>query len=98
MSPLTVSTAMLGEPIFGSIIGYLFSMQAFPGLFTWIGGSIILVGILLIQVGETDPLPEERVTALKNNTDLENYQQKQLLQNASCEIQYSSYDSIKQSE
>lgn len=53
LSPLTVSTAMLSEPIVGGLIGYLFGMQDIPGVPTWIGGTILLVGLFLVLAGES---------------------------------------------
>lgn len=52
MSPLTISTAMLSEPILGSYMGYLAHLQSLPGIYTWTGGTIVLVGLFLILYGE----------------------------------------------
>jgi drug/metabolite transporter (DMT)-like permease len=52
VSPLTISTVMLLEPLFGSCLGYLFGMQPIPGSYTWLGGGVLLVGLFAIQIGE----------------------------------------------
>jgi drug/metabolite transporter (DMT)-like permease len=52
-TPLTVSTAMLSEPLFGGCLGYLLGMQDMPGPLTWIGGAMLLVGLFWILAGES---------------------------------------------
>jgi drug/metabolite transporter (DMT)-like permease len=52
ISPLTVSTAMLAEPLVGSLMGYAVGMQAMPGLYTWIGGFVLLGGLALVAYGD----------------------------------------------
>ncbi len=54
ISPLIVSTALLSEPVTGSIIGHFFGMQASPALYTWIGGLVLLLGLCLVVVGESE--------------------------------------------
>jgi drug/metabolite transporter (DMT)-like permease len=54
VSPLTIATAMLSEPLFGSYLGYLAGMQPIPGLYTWLGGVVLLVGLFAILYGETE--------------------------------------------
>mmetsp|Transcript_52051 Transcript_52051/g.58138 ORF Transcript_52051/g.58138 Transcript_52051/m.58138 type:complete len:350 (-) Transcript_52051:229-1278(-) len=53
VSPLVVSTAMLCEPIIGSIIGYFVGLQPLPDVYTWIGGSILMLGLVFVIAGET---------------------------------------------
>ena len=45
---------MLLEPLLGSYIGYLFGMQALPSVYTFSGGLILLIGLLLVIIGEGD--------------------------------------------
>ena len=52
VSPLVVTTAMLMEPIFGSIIGYFCGLQPLPDPYTWIGGCVLMVGLVLVVIGE----------------------------------------------
>ena len=61
VSPLTISTAMLSEPLFGSYLGYLAGMQPLPGLFTWLGGMVLLVGLFAILYGETEKDEKEEL-------------------------------------
>jgi drug/metabolite transporter (DMT)-like permease len=62
ISPLIVSTAMLGEPITGSIIGHIFGLQPMPELYTWIGGGVLLLGLVLVVTGESQSDNEEQDT------------------------------------
>ena len=52
ISPLTVSTAMLAEPLMGSLMGYVLGIQAMPGLYTWIGGFVLIGGLALVAYGD----------------------------------------------
>ena len=52
LSPLIISTAMLSEPILGSILGYYLGLQPLPGAYTWIGGGALIIGLILVVVGE----------------------------------------------
>ena len=49
---MVISTAMLGEPIIGSLIGYFVGVQPLPGMFTVLGGFILLAGLVLVVIGE----------------------------------------------
>ena len=53
ISPFIISTALLAEPITGSIIGYIFNMQTLPALYTWIGGLVLLIGLVMVVLGES---------------------------------------------
>tara|TARA_B110000444_G_scaffold259555_1_gene303670 strand:+ start:10201 stop:11187 length:987 start_codon:yes stop_codon:yes gene_type:complete len=50
-SPLVISTSVTVEPILGSIIGFVIFDEGLPGFWTWIGGPILVVGILLVVMG-----------------------------------------------
>lgn len=54
ISPLIVSTALLSEPVTGSVIGHMFGMQASPALYTWIDVLVLLLGLCLVVVGESE--------------------------------------------
>jgi drug/metabolite transporter (DMT)-like permease len=54
MSPLTVSTAVTLEPILGSLIGWFFFDTGVPGFWTWIGGPILIIGLLFVIFGTPD--------------------------------------------
>ena len=49
--PLTISFAVTLEPIIGTLIGWLFFDESIPGRWTWIGGLILILGILLVIKG-----------------------------------------------
>ena len=51
MPPLTISFAVTLEPILGAFIGWFFFSEGIPGRWTWIGGSILIVGILFVIKG-----------------------------------------------
>ena len=50
------------EPVLGSIIGWMFFSTGVPGTWTWIGGPILMIGIISIVYGEH----------LTNQTSLDN--------------------------
>jgi len=52
VSPLVVSTAWLAEPILGSLFGFMVGLQPLPGLYTWLGGGALMVGLVLVVRGE----------------------------------------------
>ena len=51
MTPLTVSTAVTLEPLLGSLIGWFFFNTGVPGFWTWIGGPMLIIGILFVIFG-----------------------------------------------
>lgn len=53
-SPLIVSTAMLSEPVLGSLLGYALGMQGVPGWYTWTGGVVLLLGLFFVLAGDED--------------------------------------------
>ena len=52
VSPLLISISVTLEPVLGSIIGWMFFSTGVPGTWTWIGGPILLIGIISIIYGE----------------------------------------------
>lgn len=52
VSPLLISITVTLEPVIGSIIGWLFFSTGVPGLWTWVGGPILMLGIVSIIYGE----------------------------------------------
>ena len=52
LSPLTVSTAMILDPLIGSVLGYFLGMQSMPGRWTWLGGAVLVFGLLLVVASE----------------------------------------------
>ena len=51
LPPLTISFAVTLEPIIGAFIGWFFFSEDVPGKWTWIGGSILILGILFVIKG-----------------------------------------------
>ena len=54
LPPLTISFAVTLEPIIGAFIGWFFFSEGIPGKWTWIGGSILIIGILFVIKGGAD--------------------------------------------
>ena len=52
VSPLLISISVTLEPVLGSLIGWMFFSTGIPGLWTWIGGPILMLGIVSIIYGE----------------------------------------------
>ena len=52
VSPLLISISVTLEPVLGSIIGWMFFSTGVPGMWTWIGGPILMLGIISIIYGE----------------------------------------------
>eukprot|EP00949_MAST-11_sp_MAST-11-sp1_P003133 g3133.t1 len=52
ISPLLISAALLMEPLVGSLLGAAAGVQGLPGVYTFLGGPVVLVGLLLILYGE----------------------------------------------
>ena len=63
VSPLLISISVTLEPLLGSLIGWMFFSTGVPGLWTWIGGPILMLGIISIVYGEH----------LTHQTSLDNY-------------------------
>ena len=66
VSPLLITMALLCEPIIGSIIGHIFGLQPLPGLFTLLGGAILLIGLILVVIGES--MKNEKDNVMKEST------------------------------
>ena len=59
ISPLVVSVAVTLEPVLGSLIGWLFFDAGIPGQWTWVGGAVLMGGLLTVVVaGEQHALDE----------------------------------------
>ena len=50
ISPLVVSVSVTLEPVLGSIIGWLFFDSGVPGRWTWLGGMVLMAGLLTVVV------------------------------------------------
>ncbi len=54
MPPLTISFAVTLEPIIGAFIGWFFFDESIPQKWTWLGGIILIIGILLVIKGGSE--------------------------------------------
>ena len=55
-SPLLISVCLVTEPLIGSIIGYFFVDTATLGLETLIGGTILIIGTLMVTTSQHESL------------------------------------------
>ena len=53
-SPLIISIALLFEPIIGGFIGYIWNGEISLGIWTVIGGLMMLIGAILVKVEEAN--------------------------------------------
>ena len=51
LSPLTISVAVTMEPMIGSFVGWFFFDSPIPGLWTWLGGPLLIIGVILVILG-----------------------------------------------
>ena len=51
LPPLTISFAVTLEPIIGAFIGWFFFSEGIPQKWTWLGGLILIFGIMLVIKG-----------------------------------------------
>jgi len=59
LSPLTISVAVTMEPMIGSFIGWFFFDSPVPGLWTWLGGPLLIIGVILVIIGGDIPENEK---------------------------------------
>ena len=53
-SPLIVSIALLFEPVIGGLIGYIWNGEISLGIWTVIGGFMMLIGAILVKIEEAN--------------------------------------------
>lgn len=58
--PIIVSVAYLFEPIIGSVIGWLLGTAEVPSIWTWVGGSVLIAGMVLI-ISEQSKKEDEKL-------------------------------------
>ena len=49
--PLVISVAVVLEPLIGSLIGWVLGTTGVPGMWTWLGGPLLIAGVLLVSMG-----------------------------------------------
>lgn len=52
ISPLLISAFVNFEPLIGSMIGWFAGYQNIPGILTWVGGGITIIGNTMITIAE----------------------------------------------
>lgn len=67
MPPLVVSTSVTMEPIIGSIIGYILFDTGLPGFWTWLGGPILISGILMVIIGSSQENTNNETVEVSND-------------------------------
>jgi len=50
IAPVVISVTLLMEPVIGSFIGYFFKQSGIPGIFTFLGGPVIIAGCVVVTV------------------------------------------------
>ena len=66
MPPLVVSTSVTMEPIIGSIIGFVLFDTGLPGFWTWLGGPILISGILMVIIGSSQENTNNETVEVSN--------------------------------
>ena len=66
MPPLVVSTSVTMEPIIGSIIGFILFDTGLPGFWTWLGGPILISGILMVIIGSSQENTNNETVEVSN--------------------------------
>ena len=51
--PLVISVAVLFEPLIGSLIGWFLGTTNVPGIYTWLGGIFLILGVIMVTLGQT---------------------------------------------
>ena len=85
LTPLLVSLGVQLEPVLGPALGWALGVAAAPGLFTWIGGSIVLLATLGATLATARRQQQEEAAAAEANGRL-------LLKNKSMRLPSSSAD------
>ena len=58
LSPTVVATALLMEPLMGGLLGAAMGVQDNPGLWTWGGGGVLMIGLGVVIYGESSGIRE----------------------------------------
>ena len=48
--PLLLTLSLTVEPLIGSLMGWFVGLAEAPGIFTWIGGGVLLISTVLVVV------------------------------------------------
>ena len=61
ISPLIFSSIQLLDPVLTGVIVWIAGIEGVPDLYTWIGGTVIIIGVGFITVGEYKRTHKEEV-------------------------------------
>ncbi len=62
LPPIVISVSVVMEPLIGSLIGWGMGTTSVPGMWTWLGGPLLIAGVLLVSLG-LDELNTDAETA-----------------------------------
>jgi len=62
LPPLVISVAVVAEPVIGSAIGFALGVESIPGVWTLLGGPVMLAGITAAILGSSRRLAQEGST------------------------------------
>ena len=51
LPPLVISVSVVLEPLIGSLLGWALGTTSVPGIWTWLGGPLLIAGVLLVSLG-----------------------------------------------
>jgi len=68
MDPLIVSVTLFFEPVVSALLVWVLGMQAFPGIFTWLGTGIVIPGLIMIAFGQNKR--EQKEKKIKDDSEL----------------------------
>lgn len=50
--PLVFASVTLVDPAVTALISWIFGIEALPGMFSWLGGGVVIAGVGIIGYGE----------------------------------------------
>lgn len=50
LPPLVVSVTLVMEPLIGSLLGWFLGLDSIPGMWTWLGGPLMIFGTLMVTL------------------------------------------------
>lgn len=73
ISPLVFSATGLVDPAMTALISWVFGVEPLPAWFSWLGGGVVIAGVVVISHGEKlrEEEEEKAKEALKQSMDTE---------------------------
>ena len=59
LPPLVISVSVVMEPLLGGFLGWVLGVQAVPNIWTWVGGTFMIIGTALAIVGTNHRLTQK---------------------------------------